>query len=298
MTAMLAIGLVFGAALVRLVFLLAPPRRDVVVAVGRWDMARIRAGRDLRPGSDRSVIERAASRIGDLLAQRGVDLQQVQQDLAICGKGLEQHLARILVLVLAGLLTPVALGSVALAIGLPIPFALPVVAGLLLGVAMAVLSHRELSQTAAVRREEFRRTLSIYLDLVAMSMEAGRGHPEALPAAADIGSGWTFELLADTISGARYSGTTPWAALGELGERMGIGELGDLSSSLTLASDEGSKIKASLTARAVTLRAKRLADAEGEANQASESMRFTLIVMVFAFFVYQLYPPIARLIGG
>jgi len=301
MTAMALLAVCFGAGLVRLAYLAVPPRADLKVAVGRWEMARDRThhhGPATTSGPDRSLTQRAAARLANALTRRGVNLTQVSQDLAIAGKTLEQHLSRVLVLVFVGLLAPGALGAVALAVGLPIPVQVPVFAGLLLGVVMALVSHHELHKDAENRREELRHTLSIYLDLVAMSMEAGRGHPEALPAAAAIGTGWSFEALQDAISGARYAGTTPWAALGILGDRFGVHEMQELSASLNLAADEGSKIKASLTARATTLRAKRLADAQGEANEASESMRFALIVMVFAFFTYQLYPPIANLFGG
>jgi len=163
---------------------------------------------------------------------------------------------------------------------------------------MLVIAQRELRETARRRRAEFRRTLSIYLDLVAMSMQAGRGHAEALPAAAAIGTGWTFTDLQDAIGGARFSGITSWAALGRLGERLGLPELTDLEGALRLANEDGAKVKATLVARAGTLRAQRIADAEAEANQATESMKFALIVMVFIFLTYELYPSIARLFAG
>jgi tight adherence protein C len=72
----------------------------------------------------------------------------------------------------------------------------------------------------------------------------------------------------------------------------------DLDASLRLANEDGAKIKATLIARAGTLRAARVADAEAEANRATESMKFTLIVMVFAFLGYELYPSIVRLFAG
>ena len=131
-----------------------------------------------------------------------------------------------------------------------------------------------------------------------MSMQAGRGHAEALPASAAIGSGWTFTLLRDAIDGARFSGITPWAALGQLGERIGMPELTDLDAALRIAHDDGAKVKATLVARAGTLRAQRIADAEAEANQATESMKFALIVMVFTFLIYELYPSVVRLFAG
>jgi hypothetical protein len=131
-----------------------------------------------------------------------------------------------------------------------------------------------------------------------MSLQAGRGHAEALPAAAAIGTGWTFTELQDAIEGARFSGVTPWTALGRLGERFGVPELVDLEGALRLANDDGAKVKATLVARGVTLRMQRIADSEAEAKQATESMKFALILMVFVFLTYELYPSIARLYAG
>ena len=93
-------------------------------------------------------------------------------------------------------------------------------------------------------------------------------------------------------------GPRPGHALGQLGERFGIRELTDLDAALTLANDDGAKVRATLVARAETLRSERIADAEAAAAQATESMRFALIVMVFAFLAYELYPSVARLFAG
>jgi hypothetical protein len=75
-------------------------------------------------------------------------------------------------------------------------------------------------------------------------------------------------------------------------------ELTDLEAALRLASDDGAKIRATLIARAQTLRAKRIADAEAAAAQATESMKFALIVLVFVFLSYELYPSVVRLFAG
>ena len=184
------------------------------------------------------------------------------------------------------------------AAGLDLPWSIGLMLGVGLAAAMGVVAHRELRAEASKRRAEFRRSLSIYLDLVSMALDAGRGHAEALPAAANIGAGWTFEHLQDAIDGARFSGVTAWESLGILGQRVGLPELVDLDAALRLANEDGAKVKATLIARAGTLRAARIADAESEANEATESMKFTLIVMVFAFLGYELYPSIVRLFSG
>jgi Flp pilus assembly protein TadB len=292
------VAVLCGAGLLRLAWLVAPPRPDAATQVARWEAARQAAAGNPGAAAGRSVTGRVAARVAAALTRRGVDLTGVRQDLAVTGTTLEQHLARILGLSAVALIAPTALASVALAAGVGVPWQVPMLVGVLLAVLIGALAHRDLRAAAASRREEFSRSLSVYLDLVSMCLEAGRGHPEALPAAAAIGTGWTFELLQDSIGTARFTGTTVWSALGELGERLGVPELTDLSGSLSLAAEEGSRVRESLVARAATLRAKRLTDAEGQARQATESMQFALIVMVFAFFAYQMYPPIIRLFTG
>lgn len=280
--------------------LAVPPRVDLVAGVGRWDTARARASRVQQIGAPEAGApgERVVRWVAEQFSRHARDLTGLNQDLAITGTTLEAHLSKLLTLVLVGFFGPIVIFTTLNLAGLPLPVGIGTAAGIALAAAMVVMVERELRESASRRRAEFRRALSIYLDLVAMSMQAGRGHAEALPAAAAIGTGWAFTDLADAIDGARFSGITAWAALGQLGERLGIAELTDLDGALRLANDDGAKVKATLVARAGTLRARRIADAEADANAATESMKFALIVMVFVFLTYELYPSLARLFAG
>jgi Flp pilus assembly protein TadB len=236
--------------------------------------------------------------LAEQVARRARDVKGLTQDLALTGGTLEQYVGKTTLLALLGFLGPVVILGVMNSIGLGLPLVFGLAAGVVLAAAMLLITRQELTDTAKKRRAEFRRTLSTYLDLVAMSMQAGRGHAEALPASAAIGTGWAFTHLQDAVDGARFAGITPWHALGQLGDRFGIRELTDLDAALTLANEDGAKVRATLVARAETLRSERIADAEAAAAQATESMRFALIVMVFAFLGYELYPSVARLFAG
>jgi tight adherence protein C len=99
------------------------------------------------------------------------------------------------------------------------------------------------------------------------------------------------------LANARLRGTTPWQALGELGEAVDIEELRDLSGALTLAADDGAKIRSSLSARAATLRRRQLANAEGEAGEKSESMLIAQLLICTAFLIFLGYPAVSRLMG-
>jgi len=296
---MVAIGLL-AAGVLHLYRLAVPPRADLVSAVARWDQSRARSTRIQRIGIARgeSVTSRVVGWLADLVARRDRNIATLTQDLMVSGGTLEGYLTRTLTLAAIGLIAPVAILTVLHAVGLGLPYVFGPILGFALSVVMVLVTRQELVDNARRRRAEFRRSLSIYLDLVAMSLQAGRGHAEALPASAAIGSGWAFTQLQDAIEGARFAGITAWEALGKLGERTGMRELVDLEGALRLANDDGAKVRATLIARAATLRSQRIADAEAAAAQATESMKFALIVMVFVFLSYELYPSVARLFAG
>ena len=49
-----------------------------------------------------------------------------------------------------------------------------------------------------------------------------------MPAAARVGTGWPLALIRDTLYRATRAGRDPWAALADLGQRIGVTELRDL----------------------------------------------------------------------
>ena len=296
---MIAVGLV-AMAFLHAYRLAIPPRPDLASAVKRWDSSRARATRIQRLGTPKvtTVGGKVQTWLADQVLRKARDVKSLTQDLAVTGATIEQHIGKTTVLAIVGFSGPIVILGFFNVTGLGPPLVFGPAASVVLAAAMLIVTRQELAENAKRRRAEFRRTLSVYLDLVAMSMQAGRGHAEALPASAAIGTGWAFTHLQDAIDGARFSGTTPWHALGQLGDRLGIRELTDLDSALTLANDDGAKVRTTLVARAGTLRSERIADAEAAAAQATESMRFALIVMVFAFLTYELYPSVARLFAG
>lgn len=295
----LAVGVV-AIAVLHAYRLAVPPRPDLASAVRRWDASRARATRIQRIGAPKAttVGGKAQNWMVDQVLRRARDVAHLAQDLAVTGATIEQHVGKTTVLAIVGFVGPLVVLGFLNTIGLGLPLVFGPAAGVVLATATLFVTRQELTDKAKKKRAEFRRTLSVYLDLVAMSMQAGRGHAEALPASAAIGTGWAFTQLQDAIDGARFSGTTPWHALGKLGDRFGIRELTDLDAALTLANDDGAKVRTTLVARAETLRSERIADAEAVSAQATESMRFALIVMVFTFLAYELYPSVARLSAG
>lgn len=296
MTITMLLGAGFAIGILLLMRGLVPPRTDLAVAVGQWEVARRHASRPAAGGS--GVPGRIGRWVADEFAKRGVEFHQLRPDLAITGRSLEEHFAAMTATTAAALLVPGTLGVFAEVVDAGIGFTIPLAAGVIFAAIVVFGSHRQLHLDAEAMRAELRRALGTYLDLVHMSLAGGRGVPEALPTSADIGTGWAFELIGDTISRARRTGETPWHALGDLGATVGLQELVDLASSLTLVGDNGAKVRASLAARAGTLRRRQLADAHADADTADDSMRVTQIVLAAGFMILLGYPAVMNVLAS
>ena len=299
MTTGVLLGAGLGGALCLLIYVLVPLRPKLATAVARWERQRARQVEATQTTASETVgwREQLGRRLAAALVQRGFTLGKLRADLALADKTLEAHLVRKAGFALIGLLLPSVFTAVLLAAGITPPFVLPVIGGLLLAVGFFWVPDLAVSQQAEQRRHELRRALSCYLDLVAMSLAGGRGIPEALPTAARIGTGWAFGLLQDTLEHAKYVGTSPWAALTELGERTGMGELADLGGALLLVADDGAKVRASLTARASTQRRRQLAEAEGEAEKADQSIQMAQVVLAVGFVLFLGYPAVVNVLA-
>lgn len=231
------------------------------------------------------------------LDNRGLTLpMSLRRDLAVMDRTIEAHLGMSVLAGVAGLFAP----TVMLAPGIYFfDFAPSLPLWLALGGAVGgiALTTAQLMTLAAERRRDFRHVVSAYLDLVAMNLAGGRGVPEALGTAASLSDGWGMVRLRDTIQNARLQGITPWAALGELGDEMGLEELRDLAAALALVAEDGAKVRDSLTARAASMRQRELADAESRAEKQSQSMLIAQLLLCLGFLVFLIYPAISQIIG-
>jgi Flp pilus assembly protein TadB len=222
----------------------------------------------------------------------------MKADLALMGRTRGAHLAsKAAVAVVLLLLAPVVWSILRIA-GMSLPPAVPAVLAVGLGLFGFFLPDLALKSEAQVRRMEFRRSVGIFLDLVSMNLAGGRGLPEALLAAATVTDHWTLVRIRQSLANARLYGTTPWVALGDLGREIGLEELQELSGALSLAADDGAKIRASLSARAATMRRKELTRAEGEEGEKSQSMLVAQMLISTAFLIFLAYPAVAQLLSA
>lgn len=295
-TGVIVLGALLALGLLQLRWLLFPPAPDLVAEIDHWRRGRERATQRADSPQHLSPIGRVARWVVDLLrAHRPDFLDNLAPDLAITQRDLQSWLTRVTSLALAFGLAPVALVVARRLRGDEVSVQWAPIVGAVLAVAAVVLSIRDLRVQAASAREEYTQALSIYLDLVAMSMEAGQGHAQALPAASQIGTRRVFDEIRTAIDLAPSRGITAWEALGQLGERYRIAELISLRSSIELAQDDGARVKASLVARAKTMRSSRLAGAVERANKATESMRQLTLIAAMLASVYIAAPYILAL---
>ncbi|MGH3400270.1 MAG: type II secretion system F family protein, partial [Streptosporangiaceae bacterium] len=267
------IGAGAGLGLFLFVFALIPRRVTLARQVAAFDAARpARSRPDYFSGSESEVSRRIGRALAAFCAEQGWEFPSLRANLSIVGRSFENFLATKVLLGLFGLLLgPLLLVLFGLA-GVRIPVVIPVWLGLAVGGGFFFLPDLEVKQQADARRRDFRHAIGAFLDLVSMNLSGGRGVPEALMAASEIGSGWALWRLRDALANARITGQTPWQALGALGEEVRVDELRDLAAALSLVADDGAKVRESLTARAASLRRRELADLEGQAGEKSQSM--------------------------
>lgn len=297
-------GALSGAGVLMLVLILAPPAIQPAAALAELDSQRDerrlrQEARRLNP-RERALpdwLDALGYRAAALLRRTGIDLGALSSDLSVLGRSLERHLVVSLLLGLLGFGAPLLITALGALAGRPMG-SLPLLACLVLGAAMAALPMVRLRSRAAQARRDFRHVVGSFLDLVSMSLGAGRGVPEALDAASTLSDDPAMARIRDALAAARLRGETPWAAMGRLGGTLRIDELRDLSAALALVAEDGAKIRESLSARATSMRRRELADAEGRAGENSESMLVAQLVIAIGFIVFLVYPALSGIMGG
>ncbi|PHP51938.1 type II secretion system F family protein [Actinomyces ruminis] len=298
-------GAVSGAGVLLLALLIAPPRVQPAPALAELDTlqdeSRLRRdARRLNPTEHAlpDWLDVVGFRAAAILRRTGIDLGSLNANLAVMGRSLERHLVTSLMYGLVAFTAPLVLVGTATALGTITSWETPVLACLVLGLLALLLPTARLRGQADEARRDFRHVVGSYLDLVSMSLAAGRGVPEALDAASTLSDDPAMVRIRDALAAARLRGETPWAAMGNLGDQLRIDELCDLAAALALVAEDGAKIRESLAARATSMRRRELADAEGKAGESSESMLVAQLIIAMGFIVFLVYPALAGIIGG
>jgi tight adherence protein C len=256
-----------------------------------------------RPGRALSDDSHASSprdnRLGQValrtIAAVGIDPARYHRDLELVDRTSERHAIDKMLGAMTGLLVPnlVVLALTAMGIGPPIG----IVAVLSLATAAGgfILPDLLLRDAADKRRRAFRHALSSYLDLVNVLLAGGAGIETALYAAADAGDGWGFQTIRNALRRARLTGQSPWDTFAALADDLGINELAELAANVSLAGSHGARIRASLAAKADTLRGHQIADTEAEAEAATERMTVPVAVLLLGFLLFIAYPAVSQI---
>ncbi|MEX2622947.1 MAG: type II secretion system F family protein [Acidimicrobiia bacterium] len=249
-----------------------------------------RPRRSLAQSESGSVVG-SADRLGQVAVQvfeaTGlVDLGGLRQRLRALGKPIEAHAYEKMLGGLAGLLLPLGFAAVLAVGGVSMSPGWVAVLAVGFGVGGFVWPDLGLSERIERRRRDFRHSLSAYLDLVTIILAGGGGLETALQTSADLGEGWAFSEIRAALRKARLTNRTPWDVFDELGQELGVDELRELAAAAHLAGDQGARIRASLAAKADSMRASQTAAIEAQAEAATEKMLLPVVTLVVGMILF------------
>jgi len=288
---LLGAGVGAGIVLIRRALARRPPSIDAVLAgLARPGIA-IDGGPPRRTSAGHPIGSIARRAVETL----GYDPQRHHQELELVGRTPERHALDKLLGAVAGILVPNVAAVALVAAGVPVPLGIAALLSLAASAAGFVLPDIALRNEADERRRAFRHALSSFLDLVNVLLAGGAGIETALYAAADAGDGWGYQTIRAELRRARLTGQSPWDTFAGLDERLGINELAELAASVSLAGSHGARIRASLAAKADTLRGHQVAETEAAAEAATERMTVPVAVLLFGFLVFIAYPAVVQI---
>jgi Flp pilus assembly protein TadB len=222
----------------------------------------------------------------------------LRTNLAITGTSWDELASKMVIAGGGGLVLPPLLWVLARWAGVLLPPVVPFVLAVVAVPAGLSLPIAELFGRARHRRRHVRVVVGTFVDLVVLGLAGGVGVEGAMFAASQVSSDWAAKRMARALSKARDSGQSPWLALGQLGEEIGVNELVELSTTLQLAGTEGARIRQSLMARSTALRRHEQADAESEANAMTERLFLPGTLLLVGFLLFVGYPAFSRILGG
>ena len=303
---MIALGLVgaaIGVLLFTVIYRWTPHRTRALVELARFDAHYHNATSTATPplslrsgGPD--VVAWLGGHVARLAARHGISTAKLRQDAALTGRPVDTILGRKVLAAVAGFLAGLAVMVALQAHGAAVPIGTPLLAAGLCAVTGFGLADAGMRAEARARRRDFRRALADYLDLVSLKMAGLAAAEQALVDAARLSDQWPMTLVLQTLDRARLAGPSAnnWEALAALGQRIGVDELRELGGLVKLVADDGAQVRATLSARAASMRRHELADAEGADAEKEQSMRLAQMLIVAGFLVFIGYPALSNVL--
>ncbi|MHB8328482.1 MAG: type II secretion system F family protein [Acidimicrobiales bacterium] len=297
----LGVGLSVGG-LVLALRSVAPSAAAVLYSVDRVGVRRCGEGPNVSRLSPGQRLVRPDRFLGESLAEvveeRGWLPGELLVLLEVTETPLQAFCSRVVIGAVAGLVAPFVFSAMALLLGVGVPALVPAWTSIALGVIGGAMPFLTLKSEAKRKRRIARTVIGSFLDLVVLCLAGGMGIESALHAAARIADDEFSIRLVATLELARDTGDTPWQAMAVLGHELGVSELSELAAAVGLAGTEGARIRATLAAKAASIRRHELADAESEANTLTERLFLPGVLLLVGFLVFVGYPAVARIAGG
>ncbi|MEU5108468.1 type II secretion system F family protein [Streptomyces sp. NPDC021354] len=298
-TPALLCGAAAGLGLALAVRQLLPRRPDLADVLQRTHAPHTRTARLATSASaSRDKATQIADRIGTrLLHTPWVTARLPTQDLALLETSPARLLGRCVIYALIGLAIPQWVMLLVTLIGSPLPLVIPAGASLAFAVLLGAKCLDDVRKEAADAREEWRYATASLLQRSALARAADAGAAEALYRVAEHGDGRVLTRVRATLDHARLAGISPWTALGQLGEEIGVPELSRPAQTFALAGEEGATVSKALEAQAEALRSTMLAEDKAHANQATEKMVLPTLATAFVMLIFIGYPAFSRILA-
>jgi Flp pilus assembly protein TadB len=222
--------------------------------------------------------------------------EALRADLRVVGREPEVEAVRVAAYVVLPLLLGPWIAFLVWASGVPLPGFVPGGVALAASAAGLVLPFVGLRAEAAERRRAFAHALSSWCDVVVMTLASGRGVEQAIETAGSSGEGWAFAELRGAVRAGYVRGEAPWVALERLGTELGVSDLSELASTVALAGEEGAAVRATVAAKARTMRERMGAESELAAAATTEKMSLPNVLLVVGFLVFLCYPALVAML--
>ena len=280
----------------------------VLLAAGLWALAGYFVPTHPRLGDALKVMDGRArpspsaaegtDRVGAWARVRfpGAVDDRVGRQLQLRGIAVDRFYTYKVLSALAGLVLPSVLGLV-LMLATGMSLALPLLAGLVLGLFGFFIPDIVIGRGAATTSSDATEALLTFVDLVTLERLANSSATQSLHAAAAVSNQAVFVAIRDSLQRARLEQRAPFAELKRLGEELELPALCDIADVMKL-DDSGAALSGALRARVKELRDAHLTEAKIEAAAVSERMTFLMVVPSLIFGLLFLIPPLLRLLSS
>ncbi|MGO3089937.1 MAG: type II secretion system F family protein [Galactobacter sp.] len=218
------------------------------------------------------------------------------KDLALLGRSTTAHyytkLSTAVVLFVAGMVLSAFSGTLGL------PFALPALAALVLAVLGWILPDSQVRTQAKRARTDYTRAIGAYVEIIATERKRNAAISDSLIRAARLSDSWIFQQIRHALIRAELVHQSPWTALENLGERVGVEVLGETARIVQLAGDDGAAVYESLRGQGQNMRRAALAEEQTRAHKITEQLSLMITALAGTFLALVMIPTMLTLMAS